>query len=388
MTSTLTDNLVHFVRYLRAAGIRVVPQTTADLVRATELVGLESRDDVHDAFLALTTTRGADRAVFDEAFELFFGSGKVVEPRGLGDLPPKIPDNARANVIIPVLRSKAQSGPPDNGFEDLDEQLGASSVERIGTKDFDELTRDEQAEVKRLIAAMMWRPSEAKGRRLGPARRGPKPDMRRTLRRMMSGEGDLMRLAFSDRRERRRPLVVLADVSGSMDRYTEMFLYFIHAAQGRLGRVEAFVFSTHLTRITRQLRHPDPRMALDRVATHVSDWSGGTRIGDALRTFNWEWSRRVTRGGAVALVISDGWDCGDPELLATEMGRFARSLHRVVWLNPLAGRPGFAPETRGLRAILPHVDDFLPVANLADLRDLVRLLELVPAQRGRVLQHG
>ncbi len=191
-----------------------------------------------------------------------------------------------------------------------------------------------------------------------------------------------MPLALSARRTRKRPLVVIADISGSMERYTELFLYFIHAAQGRLGRVESFVFATRLTRITREMRLRQPAHALLQVGRHVDDWSGGTRIGEALAEFNREWSRRVTRGGAIALIISDGWDTGDPDVLDEEMARLARSMHRVIWLNPLAGRPGFAPETRGMRTVLPYVDNFLAAGSLADLRAVVRLLESVPSRRG------
>jgi uncharacterized protein with von Willebrand factor type A (vWA) domain len=166
-----------------------------------------------------------------------------------------------------------------------------------------------------------------------------------------------------------------------MDRYVEMFLSFVHAARGRLGRVEAFVFSTRLTRITRELRRREPSEALRAVAEAVDDWSGGTRIGESLRTFNLHWSRRVTRGGPIVLIISDGWDCGEPDVLRLEMSRLARSVHRVIWLNPLAGRPGYAPETRGMQAALPYVDDFLPAARLRDLGEVVDLLESVPARR-------
>ena len=190
-----------------------------------------------------------------------------------------------------------------------------------------------------------------------------------------------MPLAYADRRPRKRPLVVLADVSGSMERYTEMFLHFVHAAQGRLGRVEAFVFATRLTRISREIRRRDVAAALRHVGAVVEDWSGGTRIGESLQEFNREWSRRVTRGGAIGLVISDGWDTGDALVLEREMARFSRSMHRVIWLNPLAGRDGYAPETRGMRAVLPYIDDFLPAASLLDLRGVVRLLESVPSHR-------
>jgi len=187
----------------------------------------------------------------------------------------------------------------------------------------------------------------------------------------------MMRLAMTSRTIRRRPLIVIADVSGSMERYAEMLLYFTHAARDRFGHLEAFVFSTRLTRITRELRRRKPADAIAAVAEHVHDWSGGTQIGTAISVFNREWSRRVCRGRPVALVISDGWDRGDPAILSDAMERLHRTVFRTVWLNPLAGRPGFAPETRGMQAALPYVDDFLAAATLRDLRTLVRLLESV-----------
>jgi hypothetical protein len=177
--------------------------------------------------------------------------------------------------------------------------------------------------------------------------------------------------------------VFIADISGSMERYSEMLLYFAHAARGRLGRLEAFVFSTRLTRITRELARREPSAAIDAVSHTVHDWSGGTQIGASLRTFNIEWSRRVTRGGPIVLIVSDGWDRGEPELLSQEMARLARAVHRVVWLNPLAGRMGYSPETRGMRAALPFVDDFLAAGNLVDLASLVRMLESVPVRARR-----
>jgi uncharacterized protein with von Willebrand factor type A (vWA) domain len=189
-----------------------------------------------------------------------------------------------------------------------------------------------------------------------------------------------MPLAYTDRKLRRRPLIFIADVSGSMERYSEMLLYFAHAARGRLGKVEAFVFSTHLTRITRQLSRRDPTSAIAEVSAAVDDWSSGTKIGEAIGRFNQEWSRRVTRGGPIVIIVSDGWDRGEPELLNREMSRLRRSVHRIVWLNPLAGRPGFAPETRGMQAALPFIDDFLPAANLTDLTSVIALLESVPAR--------
>lgn len=199
----------------------------------------------------------------------------------------------------------------------------------------------------------------------------------------MGTEGDLLLPAYTERRIRRRPLLFIADVSGSMERYSEMLLYFAHAARGRLGRLEAFVFSTRLTRITRQLDRRSPSEAIARVADAVHDWSGGTRIGQALAEFNRRWARRVTTGGPIVLIVSDGWDRGDPDLLAEEMARLSRSVHRVVWLNPLASRPGFAPETRGMQAAMPYVDDLLAAGRLSDLASVIDLLESVPARRAR-----
>lgn len=195
-----------------------------------------------------------------------------------------------------------------------------------------------------------------------------------------------MKLEFVERKRRRRPLIIIADVSGSMERYTEMLLYFAHAARGRLGRLEAFVFATHLTRITRQLERRDPSLAITEVAGTVSDWSSGTRIGEAIASFNRNWSRRVGRGGPVAVIISDGWDRGDPVLLATEMARLHRSVHRVIWLNPLAGRPAYAPLTRGMKAALPYVDDFLPVTNFSNLETVVAVLESISSHTRPVPQ--
>ena len=203
------------------------------------------------------------------------------------------------------------------------------------------------------------------------------PDLRATMRMLTGPKGDLMPLAFTERRLKQRPLVVLADISGSMERYSEMLLHFIHGAQQRFSAVESFVFATRLTRITRQLRRRNPTDALASAAQAVPDWSGGTRIGDAFGTYNRDWSRRVGGGGPIALIISDGWDTGDPGYLALEMRRLARSVHRVIWLNPLAGRAGFTPEARGMAAALPHVDDLLAGGTARNLFDLIELLESV-----------
>jgi uncharacterized protein with von Willebrand factor type A (vWA) domain len=248
-------------------------------------------------------------------------------------------------------------------------------------RDFAELSPEEVVELRGLIGRMLWEPGWVHSRRFRPSQRGERPDMRRTLRRATGPEGDLMQIARSEQKIRRRPLIFIADVSGSMERYSEMLLYFAHAASGRLGRLEAFVFGTRLTRITRLLASRDPSVAVAEVSRSVLDWSGGTRIGEALAAFNRDWSRRVTRGGAVVLLVSDGWDRGSPQVLAEELARLRRSVHRLIWLNPLAGRPGYEPVTLGMAAALPHVDDFLPAATFDDMVGLVELLESVPARK-------
>ena len=379
-------NLVRFVRHLRERGLSVTPQTSADLASVIEMVGMADRDDVYHGFRSVVVARPSELPVFDEVFAAFFGAGLFTagsEARGPSVQLPRSGSTSRASASV---LAAALSPQEDGTGEPVAEIVGGSYAERLGTRDFGDLTSEEADQVRRLLARMLWRPAETPSRRWRPARSGRRPDMRRTLRGLASPEGDLMPIAFSDRRLRRRPLVVLADISGSMERYTEMFLHFVHGAQGRLGRVESFVFATRLTRITREMRHRTPGEALDRVSSAVADWSGGTRIGEVIGTFNRDWSRRVTRGGAIALVISDGWDRGDPEVLAEEMARLSRSVHRVVWLNPLAGRTGYRPETRGMQAALPYVDDFLAAATILDLRDVVHLLESIPARRGSLVR--
>lgn len=375
-------NLVHFVRYLRSFGLPVGPGTAGRLAEAIDAVGLESRTDLYYALRAVVITRHTQQPVFDEAFELFFGSGRGgSEAISLATEQPSR-DRETARIQAPVLAPRGGPGEAGDEIEQVNEVAGGSYSERLARRDFGELGSAEIEQVRRLIDRMMWQPADAPSRRWAAAGKGTRPDMRRTLRSVTGPKGDLMPLEMANRRTRKRPLVVIADISGSMERYTQLFLYFIHAAQGRLGRVESFVFATRLSRITREMRLRNPDQALRRVGQQVEDWSGGTRIGECFEAFNREWSRRVTRGGAISLIISDGWDTGDPALLDAEMARMARSFHRVVWLNPLAGRAGFAPETRGMRTVLPHVDDFLAAGSLVDLRAVVRLLESIPSRRG------
>ncbi len=373
-------NLVHFVRYLRALGLIVGPETARDLAVAADSVGLTSRTDTYQAFKAVATARAGDAEPFDQAFELFFGVEGVTT-----DSQPDIAFVSRRDratrASLPTLAAH-ELGDVDS--EEVVADIGGGSyADRLAKRDFGTLNQNEREEVRRLISRMIWRPADTLSRRWVSDRRGDRPHLRKTFSNLTRPEGDLIPLEYMARRPRRRPLVVLADISGSMELYAEMFLHFIHAAQGRLGRVEAFVFATRLSHITREMRRRDPTHALSRVSASVDDWSGGTRIGEALGHFNHGWSRRVARGGAVGLIISDGWDTGDPAVLEKEMARFARGVHRVVWLNPLAARPGYAPEARGMRTVLPFIDDFLPASSVLDLREVVQLLESLPSRSAR-----
>jgi uncharacterized protein with von Willebrand factor type A (vWA) domain len=254
-------------------------------------------------------------------------------------------------------------------------QGGASAIENLTRRDFAELDENQLAEARRLVMAMSWQPSDVKTRRWQRATGGPTPDLRRTLRGTVRPEGDLIPIVRRQKRKRQRPLIIIADISGSMEKYADLFLVFAHAAQRRLDDVEVFTFSTELTRVTEDLKRRDTKTALSKVAASVHDWSGGTMIGDALAEWNRLWSRRLARGGPIALVLSDGWDCGDPELLRLEIARLARTVRTVIWLNPLAARADYRPATRGMQAVLPYVDHLLPAASVMDLRGVVRLLD-------------
>jgi len=364
---TAVDELSEFSGALRARGLVVTADQTADMARALTLVDASRRTQAEASLRALTVTDPAQIPVFVEEFERFFS--RYVEASFASGDPDKASSRSSASYTL-----RGESGTSEAG---VDEQTGASAVERLASRDFADLEEDDLAEARRLITTMLWRPTDYNTRRWNPSRSGSRPDMRRTLRRAVGPAGDMMLMDWKAREKKQRPLIVIADISGSMEKYSDIFLVFAHAAQRRLNDVEVFTFSTHLSRVTDEMRRSDTRAALDRVASHVTDWSGGTQIGEALGEWNRRWSRRLARGGPVALILSDGWDCGDPELLSLEMGRLARSVHQVVWLNPLAARSEYRPLTRGMQAVLPHVDHLVPAASVDDFEGVIRLLDSI-----------
>ncbi|MDX1665356.1 MAG: VWA domain-containing protein [Candidatus Promineifilaceae bacterium] len=370
----LLHNLLLFGRLLRSLGMDVSPRRIIDLVQALEAIEIGRREDFYHTLRAFLVHDAAHLPLFEQAFALFWRRPEVLEaefpfPGATDDpVPPAL-------IIPPPLEApEGEHLPPAEADEE--EQLilellkTYNTAEQLRDKDFGELTAEELDAVRRLMASLIWDLGRRRTRRFRPGR-GSRPDLRRALRRSLRYGGELLEWPRRERKLQPRPLVIIADVSGSMERYARLLLQFIYSlAAGLSQQVEAFVFSTRLTRITRQLRARDLQQALDDVAREVQDWSGGTRIGEALRRFNYDWGRRVLGRGAVVLLISDGWDRGDPELLAREMARLQRSAYRLIWLNPLLGSARYEPLTRGIQAALPYVDDFLPVHNLASLEDL------------------
>ncbi len=380
----LGRNMVLFARLLRVGGLDVTPPQMGDWLDALTHIDPRHKPDFKSASRAILVRRFEDLAWFDAAFELFW---QARDPRELEQLELGIMLQRQTEKRQrAALHSLSGGGPEEDG--DPQPVAAWSDRERLRKKDFAQLSAEEAQEIKSLISGMQLRLETRTARRYAPARKGRSYDLRRTLRRNL-GHSELIELARRERVRQRRPLVVLCDVSGSMDPYARLLLHFVYAishcrAHDRgLAHVEAFAFGTRLTRLTRDLRSHDVDGALERASARIQDWGGGTRTGEALKTFNYDWSRRVLGRGAVVLIISDGWDRGDTELLGREMERLHASCHRLLWLNPLLGSPQYQPLTRGMQAALPHIDDFLPVHSLESLEQLGEKLESLTRRRIR-----
>jgi uncharacterized protein with von Willebrand factor type A (vWA) domain len=381
----LLDNLLIFGRVLRRAGFQVHSGRLAELVEALGYVDLGARDDVYYLCRALLVHRQDQIAIFDLAFAAFWRDhhdGRL-GTTSRGTHPGESPSIVETGELLaPETRdrtaeSDAASG-PDRTADDAPDADAPADEERLRTwseagtlagKDFAALTPDEIVDARAALSRLVWQPGERRTRRWVRGR-GAQVDLRRAIAESIRSGGDVVKLPRRTRRVRPRPLVLLCDVSGSMERYSRMLLHFAHAVTQRHRRVETFLFSTRLTRVTRELRAAGPDEALAAVSGAVPDWSGGTRIGAVMKEFHQRWSRRVLNGGPVALLISDGWDRGDPVELGQQIARLQRSCHRLIWLNPLIGTADYAPLTRGLQAALPFVDDFLPVRTLTNLAQL------------------
>jgi len=392
--SRLVENLMFFARTLRAAGLPIGPGRVIEALRAVQTVGIGRRDDFYWTLHAVFVNRQDQRPLFDQAFHVFWRNPQLLE-RMMAMLLPSLAPGGEADKgeelarrLADALRAEKPNGldgPEAEGEEEIefDAAMTYSQRELLQEVDFEKMSAEELAMAKRLIARMQLPIMALPTRRFRPDPHGRRIDMRATLRASLR-TGGLPVLRRRSPRRRHPPLVIICDISGSMSRYSRIVLHFMHAVTNDRDRVFAFLFGTRLTNITRLLRHRDVDVALDLVSETVEDWSGGTRIGHCLAEFNAGWSRRVLGQGAIVLFISDGLDRDAGDGLAREIERLHKSCRRLIWLNPLLRYEAYEPKSQGAKAIMPHIDDFRPVHNLASLADLTSVL----AEPGRRRMEG
>ncbi|GHO86005.1 vWA domain-containing protein [Dictyobacter formicarum] len=404
----LLYRLTEFGRLLWESGINVGPHQLLDLAETLNFIDITNAEDFYTTLKCSLLTRHEQAPIFDQMFYYFWSmrtnlnkklenntnSGIKREERQMR-LPPserkRLAEHLKTSEtrkelrgeMRPTERKRTAEEDGEESKNDLGEPQGTaySAIEQLRKKDFENFTWEEVQEAKRLMSEMHWNLGHRSTRRKAPARTGSYPDMRRMVRRNLKYGAEMIELTWREIKQKPRPLVIICDISGSMSLYSRLLLHFIHTVSNGLMNVEAFVFGTRLTRITRQLKRRDVDDAVRDVSKSVQDWSGGTRIGDALHYFNYHWSKRVLGHGAVVLIISDGWDRGEAETLHVEMARLQRSCHRLIWLNPLLGSPDYRPLTIGMKTSLPFIDDFLPSNNLDSLISLGNLLSNIDDSR-------
>jgi hypothetical protein len=376
----LVANLMHFARTLRAAGLPVGPGKVLDAVAAVEEVGITDRRDFYWTLHAVFINRPDQRLIFDQAFHVFWRNPELLKkmlglvlPQINIDMPQQQQGEEMSRRLAEALNPNPESREVEETEIEFDAAMTFSDREQLRGMDFEKMSLDELARAKAAIARLRLPIQDVPTRRHGPDPRGARADMRATMRAALRS-GGLIELKRKSPRRRPPPLVVLCDISGSMSRYSRVFLHFMHSITNDRDRVFTFVFGTRLTNITRYLRYRDVDVALDRVAGAVADWSGGTRIGASVAEFNRLWSRRVLGQGAVVLMITDGLDRDAGTGLGHEMDRLHRSCRQLIWLNPLLRYEGFEPRSLGMKAMLPYVDEFRPVHNLESLQSLVDVI--------------
>ena len=387
----LAQNIIHFARALRRAGLPIGPGRVIDAIRAVQAAGFSSRQDFYWALHACFVNRPEDRAVFAQVFRLYWRDPRYLEhmmslllPAMRGVQEERAAKPAEKRAAEALLEGAGPEPPaPDGAPEDppqieIDASRTLSAEERLRRLDFEQMSTEEIAQVKRMLARLSLPVKPIASRRGQPDPRGPQPDWRRSLRQAMRQGGEMQRLARKAPRPRWPNLVVLCDISGSMSQYSRIILHFLHSVANAKGqgwaRVHAFTFGTRLTNITRHLARRDVDAALAAAGAEAQDWEGGTRIGECLHQFNRDWSRRVMGQGAVVLLITDGLERGDPDLLEKEIERLHLSARRLIWLNPLLRWDGFAPRAQGIRAMLPHVDSFRAGHSIASLEALAEAI--------------
>jgi uncharacterized protein with von Willebrand factor type A (vWA) domain len=400
----LLYRLTEFGHLLWESGINADPRQMLELSETLNLIDITNRDDFYYTLKCYLLTKHEQEPIFNQMFNYFWfmrhkpkkedAQGAIRREEKQMRLPPserkRLAEQLNSSEMRRELRKEMRqterkrregTNQDDDRGNDEDEGnpqgLAYSAFEQLRKKDFENFTWDEIQEAKRLMAEMRWNLGMRPTHRKTPSPRGAYPDMRRIIRRNLKYGAELIELTWRETKYKPRPLVIICDISGSMSLYSRLLLHFIHTISNGLQNVEAFVFGTRLTRITRQLKRRDVDDAVRDVSKSVQDWSGGTRIGDALHYFNHHWARRVLGQGAVVLIISDGWDRGDAHVLKAEMDRLQHSSHRLIWLNPLLGSPDYRPLTIGMKTALPFIDDFLSAHNLDSLITLGKLLSSI-----------
>jgi len=381
----LAENILYFARALRAAGLPVGPGAVIDALEAVNVARVGSRDDFYWTLHAVFVKRHEHSVLFDQAFRLFFRKRGYIEQLIAAMLPeaarlPPKPPAPGAQRVQEALYAGLKEREEEKSEVEFDARLTVSDREVLQKKDFAQMTAAEIAAAKEAIARLALPLDLVRTRRLAASRRGHMIDIRRTLRASMKAGGAVIDLKYLGPRQKEPPIVALLDISGSMSQYTRLFLHFLHSITDARKRVTTFLFGTRLTNVTRAIRQRDPDEALAACSSHVTDWSGGTRIGSSLHEFNKKWGRRVLGQGAVVLLITDGLERDADDTLAFEMDRLHRSCRRLVWLNPLLRFEGFEARAKGVRTMLPHVDELRPIHNLESMTGLVRALSGAPVK--------
>jgi uncharacterized protein len=374
--SDLQRNIVEFCRLLREREMLVTPSEVIDAIRTADAVDISDRQEFKTALRSVLTARPEDIPVHDATFDEFWRGRLPEQTETSSEEGEAIEDpNAKGDEMSQPQIADADQGDADEDDEGLDVPL-YSPVEVLATRDFSTFIPDEMQQIARAIMVVARRLATRESRRYRSTQRGHAIDLRRTMRRNIKYGGTVVELAKKRRKIRKPRIVLICDVSRSMDTYSKFLLQFIYALQNTLGRVESFVFSTRLTRVTDYFKTSDIYTALDRIAREVPDWSGGTRIGESLHTFNQEWALRTVNRHTIVLIMSDGLDTGDASVLEHEMEQIQKRAARVIWLNPLLGNEDYRPLARGMSAALPHVNLFASAHNLASLQALGKALAL------------
>jgi hypothetical protein len=390
--SHMEDSITAFGRFLRQVGFEIGTGEIMNAIHAVETVGVLRKDDFQSALRSTLITTNKKIELFNEVFELYWRNPDRIE--NVADILRKLYESRLAQAELeqmtqPKTLKEMQSLREVEGSNDeatLDQVdyhlLMYSRDEVLRQKDFSTYTDDEIKEAKTILDRFIWDFGNRLNRRMKSGKKAHRLNFKKTFRKNMFPDQDFVRLMWSEKKTKPRPIVTLCDVSASMENYTKILLHFMHTFSGLNRRVESFIFGTQLTRITKYFKDRDVDSAIKELSQNIKDWSGGTRIGEAIESFNFHWARRVLNQGAVVIIISDGWDTGATSLLSSEMERLNKSCHRLIWLNPNLGFEGYQPLTQGIQAILPNVDEFLPVHNLKSLIDLGKVLSDLD-QRGR-----